>query len=197
MKPWHGVDQLLDAFARIHPQHPQAVLLLVGGGPKEADVLERAARDDLRRHVLCTGHVAHADIPGLLDRFDIAVAPYLPAEDFYFHPLKIVEYLAAGKPVIYPDQGDLGALVGEGGLSYLPGSVHQLADRVAQLLDDPVLRNDLARSAALRGARLDWSVIAQRVLDFAAGAPDAGRGDPVAALIPVGAGELDLAVRAP
>jgi glycosyltransferase involved in cell wall biosynthesis len=160
-------------------------------------VLERAGRGDLRGHVFCMGHVPHADIPGLMGRFDIAVAPYLPVEDFYFHPLKIVEYLAAGKPVIYPDQGDLAALVGPGGLSYLPGSVPQLADRLAQLLDDADLREELARSAAARGARLDWSVIAQRVLDFASGAPDAGRGDHVAALTPMGAGDLDLAVRAP
>jgi glycosyltransferase involved in cell wall biosynthesis len=196
MKPWHGVDQLLDAFARVHPRHPQAALLLIGAGPMEAAVIERAGRADLHGHVFCTGHVPHADVPALLGRVDIAVAPYLAVEDFYFHPLKIVEYLAAGKPVIYSDQGDLGSLVGPGGLSYRPGSAPQLADRLAQLLADPALRGGLARSAAERGARLDWSVIARRVLDFAAGAPDAGLGDPLEAPAPVGVGELDLAGRA-
>jgi glycosyltransferase involved in cell wall biosynthesis len=132
-----------------------------------------------------------------MGRFDIAVAPYLPVDDFYFHPLKIVEYLAAGKPVVYSDQGDLGALVGPGGLGYRPGSAPHLADRLDQLLADAALRGELASSAAVRGARLDWSVIAERVLEFAAGAPDPGRGDPLAALKPVGAGEPDLAGRAP
>jgi glycosyltransferase involved in cell wall biosynthesis len=196
MKPWHGVDQLLDAFARIHAQHPRAALLLVGTGPMEADVIERAGRADLHGHVFCTGHVPHADVPALLSRVDIAVAPYLPLEDFYFHPLKIVEYLAAGKPVIYSDQGDLGALVGPGGVGYLPGSTPRLADRLAQLLADTGLRGELARSAAQRGARLDWSVIAERVLDLATGAPHAGLGDPLAAPAPMDTGELDLAGRA-
>jgi glycosyltransferase involved in cell wall biosynthesis len=197
MKPWHGVDQLLDAFARIHPHNPQAALLLVGAGPKEAEVIERAGRADMRGHALCTGHVPHADVPGLVGRFDIAVAPYLPVEDFYFHPLKIVEYLSAGKPVIYSDQGDLRALVGPGGLGYPPGSAPRLADRLDQLLADAALRRGLARAAGVRGARLDWSVIAERVLDFAAGAPDAGLGDPLAALTSIGAGERNLAGRAP
>ncbi len=94
MKPWHGVDQLLDAFARVHPHHPQAALVLVGAGPKEAEVIERAGRADLRGRVFCMGHVPHDDVPALLGRFDIAVAPYLPVEDFYFHPLKIVERFA-------------------------------------------------------------------------------------------------------
>jgi glycosyltransferase involved in cell wall biosynthesis len=125
------------------------------------------------------------------------VAPYLPVEDFYFNPLKIVEYLAAGKPVIYSDQGDLGALVGSCGLGYLPGSVSELADRLAQLLGQPALRGGLARDAAARGARLDWSVIAERVLDFAAGAGDGGPGDPLPgdplpARTPIAVGERDL-----
>jgi glycosyltransferase involved in cell wall biosynthesis len=196
MKPWHGVEQLLEAFARIRPHSPQTVLLLVGAGPRRADVLERARRADLRGHVFCTGHVAHAAVPSLLARFDIAVAPYLPIEDFYFHPLKIVEYLAAGKPVIYPDQGDLRALVGQGGLSYRPGSVTQLADRLAQLLDDATLRGELASSAAARGARLDWTVIAERVLDFAVGASDAGLSDPAVPPASVPTGQRDIGTHA-
>jgi glycosyltransferase involved in cell wall biosynthesis len=197
MKSWHGVEQLLDAFARIHPRNPQAALVLVGAGPVQDDVIERAYRADLRGHVLCTGHVPHADVPSLLGRFDIAVAPYLPVADFYFNPLKVVEYLAAGKPVIYSDQGDLRALVGASGLGYLPGSVVQLADRLAQLLDQAALRRRLARSAAVRGARLDWTVIAERVVRFAAGADDAGLADPRSTMTPIAAGEPDLAARAP
>jgi glycosyltransferase involved in cell wall biosynthesis len=189
MKPWHGVMQLLEAFARVRSHSPQAVLLLVGAGPERADILHRAGRADLRGHVFCTGHVAHAAVPSLLGRFDIALAPYLPIEDFYFHPLKVVEYLAAGKPVIYPDQGDLRTLVGRGGLSYLPGSASQLADRLVQLLDDEALREELASAAAARGARLDWTVIAERVLDFAASAGAAGLSDPVAPPAPMAAGQ--------
>jgi glycosyltransferase involved in cell wall biosynthesis len=196
MKPWHGVEQLLDAFARIHPLNPQAALVLVGAGPGQDDVIERANRADLRGHVLCTGHVPHADVPSMLGRFDIAVAPYLPVEDFYFHPLKVVEYLAASKPVIYSDQGDLRALVGPGGLSYEPGSVPQLAERLAQLLGDAALRLRLARSAAVRGARLDWTVIAERVVRFAAGAPETELADPLSTLAPIAAVERDLAARA-
>jgi glycosyltransferase involved in cell wall biosynthesis len=171
--------------------------LLVGAGPGEAEVVERAGRADLRGHVVCTGHVPHAEVPSLVGRFDVAVAPYLPVEDFYFHPLKIVEYLAAGKPVIYPDQGDLSALVGAAGASYQPGSAPQLAERLAQLLGRAALRRELATHAAARGLRLDWSVIAERVLKFAARAHGGRPGYRRVALAPTGAGERDLAAGAP
>jgi glycosyltransferase involved in cell wall biosynthesis len=196
MKPWHGVEQLLEAFERVHPQRPQAALLLVGAGPGGAKVIDRVGRADLRGHAFYTGHLPHDEIPSLLGRFDIAVAPYLPVDDFYFHPLKIVEYLAAGKPVIYSDQGDLRALVGPAGLSYLPGSVPQLADRLAQLLDQPASRAGLAKDAAARGALLDWSVIAERVLDFAAGVQDGGLGDPPPTPTPIAARQRDVAAGA-
>jgi glycosyltransferase involved in cell wall biosynthesis len=172
MKPWHGVEQLMDAFAYVHRAHPEAVLVLVGTGPQEAHVIARASRGDLSGSVVCTGQVPHAEVPSVIARFDVAVAPYLPAERFYFHPLKVVEYLAAGKPVIYADQGDLRELVGSGGLHYAPGSTSQLAARLTQALANATLRGELAARSTARGAGLDWSVIAERVLRFAAGAPD-------------------------
>jgi glycosyltransferase involved in cell wall biosynthesis len=196
MKPWHGVGQLLEAFARIHQDNPQAALVLVGSGPGQAEVFERACRSDLLGHALCAGHVPHADVPSLLARFDIAVAPYLPVEDFYFHPLKVVEYLAAGKPVIYSDQGDLRAIVGPGGLGYEPGSETQLAERLAQLLGDPALRTRLASAAADRGARFDWAAIAERVVRFAAGGPDAGLAESLETVTPMAASARDLAADA-
>ncbi len=184
MKPWHGVQRLLEAFARVRPDHPQAALAFVGSGPMEQRLAERVDELALRGGVIFTGAAPHAQIPSLVRRIDVAVAPYEPLEDFYFHPLKVVEYLAAGKPVIYSDQGDLRALVGSAGLGFEPGSVGELALRLGRLLGDPALRAELAANAAVRGGRLDWTAIAERVLRFASGAcdqPTAGRSAPGAA----------------
>jgi hypothetical protein len=75
--------------------------------------------------------------------------------------------------------------------------VAELAEGLTRLLDQPALRVGLARDAAVRGARLDWPVIAERVLDFATGDTDAGPGDPLATLTPTAAAERDLAAGAP
>jgi glycosyltransferase involved in cell wall biosynthesis len=98
--------------------------------------------------------------------------------------------------VIYSDQGDLRGLVGPGGLGYHPGSVPQLADRMTRLLEDPALRHGVASAAAIRGARLDWTVIAERVVRFATGAPHAAVADPLETLTPIAAEERDLAAGA-
>jgi glycosyltransferase involved in cell wall biosynthesis len=98
--------------------------------------------------------------------------------NFYFHPLKIVEYLAAGVPVVYPDQGDLREMVGTAGLAYAPGALDQLAGRLTRLMNDHVLRRDLARAAMRRGAEFDWDRVAERVLEFAS-VPDNAPAQPI------------------
>jgi glycosyltransferase involved in cell wall biosynthesis len=171
MKAWHGVGLLLDAFAAVRVRLPGARLVLVGTGPEEASLRRRASMPDLAGSVAFTGHVPHEQVPGLLKRFDVAVAPYLPQADFYFYPLKVVEYLAAGVPVIYSEQGHLADLVGPAGLPYQPGSADQLADRVLTVLNDEALRSALAKETVGRTAGYDWDTVASRVLAFATGHP--------------------------
>ncbi len=177
MKAWHGVADLLDAFAHASgtQRGPAPALLLVGNGPERDALLSRAAAPDLAGRVLFTGAQPHEHVPALVRRFDVGVAPYRPVPDFYFHPLKIVEYLAAGVPVVYPDQGDLRGLVGGAGLGYAPGDAGDLADRLSALMNDDVLRRDMAAEATRRGADLDWSRVAERVLQLACAPESASR----------------------
>jgi glycosyltransferase involved in cell wall biosynthesis len=169
MKPWHGVADLLDAFARTSAprSEPAPALLLVGAGPEEEALRRRATAPDLTGRVEFTGAQAHDAIPAFVRRFDVAVAPYRAVPNFYFHPLKILEYLAAGVPVVYPDQGDLRDLVGAAGLAYPPGECDELAGRLTALLHNHVLRRELAQAAERRGGEFDWRRIAERVLEFA------------------------------
>jgi glycosyltransferase involved in cell wall biosynthesis len=169
MKPWHGVAELLDAFAEVSAARSVSapVLLLVGDGPELAALKRRAAAPDLAGRVVFTGAQPHDAIPALVRRFDVAVAPYQAMPGFYFHPLKVVEYLAAGVPVVYPEQGDLRALVGDAGLGYPPGDTAALTGRLTRLIGDHLLRRDLAVAAGSRGAALDWRRTAEGVLALA------------------------------
>ena len=175
MKPWHGVADLLDAFACTSAprSEPAPVLMLVGAGPEEDALRRRATARDLAGRVIFAGAQPHDAIPAFVRRFDVAVAPYRPMPNFYFHPLKIVEYLAAGVPVVYPDQGGLRELVGAAGLAYPPGACDHIAGRLTRLLNNHALRHVLAQAAERRGAEFDWQRTARRVLEFAF-VPDSG-----------------------
>src|SRR5690606_26431066 len=98
---------------------PRARLLLVGEGPQAASLRRQAAELGISDAVIFTGAVAPADVPGYLGEMDIAVAPY-PApsgdldggQDSYFSPLKVLEYMAAGLPVVASAVGQVPELLG-------------------------------------------------------------------------------------
>ena len=162
MKPWHGVVDLVAAFARVAPARPDANLVLVGTGPEE-DAVRAAVPAGLSRRVHLFGSLPHTDVPGVVARFDVAVAPYRPSEDFYFCPLKVLEYLAAGRPVVYPPLGDVPELAGPGGRPFPPGDVGGLAAVLARLLDDPDERGRLARHSREHSRHWTWDRAAEAV----------------------------------
>lgn len=179
MKPWHGVDDLVSAFAAIASRHPRAHLVMVGEGPESDPLRRRISIEGLSARVHLLGAVGHDRIPAMLRCFDIAAAPFRPSPGFYFGPLKVYEYLAAGLPVVYPDIGDLAETIGAGGVPYDPGDVAGLAVALDGLLTDSRRRHLVGAAAKLAGAGHSWASAARSisaVIDAAAAAriPAAG-----------------------
>jgi len=169
LKPWHGVETLIEAVALLRCDLPETRLVLVGDGPRR-DQLEDLAR---RRGVplTATGAIAPAEVPRHLRAMDVAAAPY-PAGDqaAYFSPLKVLEYLAAGIPVVASDTGQVPQLLdhGRSGVLVEPGEAAALADGLRALATDPDRRRRLAaagRARVLVGHR--WTHVAATSLDLA------------------------------
>jgi glycosyltransferase involved in cell wall biosynthesis len=166
MKRWHGLHELLDAFAAVHEMHPDGVLVLCGSGPEEQSLREHVNRNrQLRECVRLMDALPHDDVPALLATFDIGVAPYLATRDFYFSPLKVVEYLAAGLPVVHPRLGDMCEVVADAGIAYDPNDGSALAAALAEMLGDPLRRRQCAAAARERARWFSWEAAAAGVED--------------------------------
>lgn len=160
LKPWHGVESLIQILDRL----PSGVrLLIVGDGPQRTYLEKLANERGLGRRVVFTGSVRHAEMPEHLAAMDVGVAPYLPQDDFYFSPLKVIEYLAAGLPVVGSDQGDMGLLVGNAGILVPAGDLSALTAAITSLATDGDLRGRLAKAARAQARGQDWSKVAERV----------------------------------
>ncbi|NTU84156.1 MAG: glycosyltransferase, partial [Chloroflexales bacterium] len=113
-----------------------------------------------------TGAVPYGAIPGLLAEAELGVAPFttaphpaLRAAGFFWSPLKIYEYMAAGLPVVTAAIPPLSEVVRDGceGALYPEGDVPALAAAVARLLDDPAAACAMGRAARARVAeRYSW-----------------------------------------
>lgn len=168
-KPWHGVTLLLDVFAAVATHRPNLRLLAVGDGPELALARARASEADLVDKVLLPGRVAHADIPTWLAAMDLTVAPYLPQPDFYFSPMKIVESLAAGRPVIAPRIGQIPELVADGktGLLFEAGDANDLVLALSTLIDDQLLRQKMSVAARNSASTRSWTATVAKILELA------------------------------
>jgi glycosyltransferase involved in cell wall biosynthesis len=175
LKPWHGLRTLVQAFDRLHAIDAAARLLVVGDGPErsqlEADLTARGLQDAVHR----TGPADPVEIPGLLASMDAAVAPYPNLRDFYFSPLKVYEYMAAGCAVAASRIGQLDGLIEHevSGLLCAPGDPRELAEALLRLRSEPALRGRLGEAARAKVRQAHtWESTARRIIHLAGMAPD-------------------------
>jgi len=170
LKPWHGLDNLIEAFVLLHRNQPSARLLIVGDGPKR-DHLESALKSyGLADAAHFTGAVVPDQVPKLLAKMDVAVAPYPESQAFYFSPLKVLEYMAAGLPVVASCIGQITSLIQHDydGILCPPGEPTALAQALEQLMLSPVLCQALGREARRTVEQSHgWHSVTQRIFKLA------------------------------
>ena len=167
LKPWHGVSVLIEAFARLNANGANTRLLVVGDGPEKEKLSKDIAHRGLKKNVRFTGEVDPAQIPAMLASMDVAVAPYPKLENFYFSPLKVFEYMAAGLPVVASRIGQLERMIqhGENGFLTEPGDAVALGELLENLLRDEDLRTRVGTAAREKILREHtWDAMLDRVL---------------------------------
>jgi glycosyltransferase involved in cell wall biosynthesis len=94
----------------------------------------------------------------------VALAPYPEHRFFYFCPIKVIEYMAAGLPVVSTDQGDVPTILDKAGVVVPGGDTHAFADAVDQLLGDAELRRRLGTRARHRAlSTFTWDRTARAI----------------------------------
>jgi glycosyltransferase involved in cell wall biosynthesis len=170
LKPWHGTETLLAAFRELQATVANAHLLIVGDGPGREHLENYAQTNHLNGTVTFTGNVPYDDIPHYMAAMDIAVAPYIPNENFYYSPIKIFEYMAMGKPVVAGKIGQVEEVItdGETGLLFEPGNIAALQTALAQLANDLPLCRRLGENArAWVETERTWDNNARQVIEIA------------------------------
>jgi glycosyltransferase involved in cell wall biosynthesis len=140
LKPWHDTRTLVHAVGLLRRNGVETHLLVVGDGPERGRVEELVRAEGIAEATTFTGAVPHEHVPAYLAAVDVAAAPYRSSDNFYFSPLKLFEYLAAARPVVAADVGQIAHCVrpGRTGCLYRPGDVPGLARAIAALLRDPL-----------------------------------------------------------
>jgi glycosyltransferase involved in cell wall biosynthesis len=162
----HAVDLLIDAFALVRKAAPDAILLLVGSGEDYDGLRAQTEALDLGAAVRFAGRVPPAEAPKYYALADVSVDPVKDDEASRGRcPLKIIESLAMGTPVVTGAVGDRAELLAQGGGIVVPaGDARHLAEALLSVLLDPAKARQLKVEAL---ASRDRYYCDQLIRDFA------------------------------
>ena len=181
-RPWHAAEDLIRAVATCRDRGVAIHVRLLGAGPRWQAARRAATALKVDSSAEWLGAVPHAAVPGHLQAADVGLAPFSPeafsalALGWFWSPIKIFEYLAAGLPVVTADLPELRALLPDEVASFYPaGQPEALADRLAHLASNRAILRRMSRAARdLAERRYTWDAQAQiveRVLTEAAAEP--------------------------
>jgi glycosyltransferase involved in cell wall biosynthesis len=164
--PWKGVDVLIEAIAR----RPDLRGLVVGGHPGERDLARLQALAHARGiadRVEFTGWRPPQDVAASLARCHALALPNVRStiSERYTSPLKLFDYLAAGRPIVASDLPAIREVLTDqvNGLLVEPGRADVLADALGRVLDDGALAERLSRKAFDDADRYSWDARAGRL----------------------------------
>ena len=165
---YEGVEYIVEAAEKLRERgYKNFAVLIVGDGAVLDNVKSRVDDLALNDLVVFTGRVPHDEIEDYYSIVDICPLPRkgLPVCEMV-SPLKPFEAMAMGKAVVSSDVAALAEIIQDGvtGLLHKKDDVDDLADKLAQLIDDPELNRSIGLSAREWVlAERDWKVIAKRV----------------------------------
>ncbi|MDB5373265.1 MAG: hypothetical protein JWP04_1907, partial [Belnapia sp.] len=167
VRDWHGLDGVVRAIAAWQGS-PRLALLVVGEGPARPGLEALAAELGIADRVRFTGLAERHAIPGHVALFDVALQPAAVA---YASPLKVFEYMAAGRAIVAPDQPNLREVLEHDRTALLfdPAVPGAMWAAVVRLAGDPALRARLgaAARAEIIAADRTWAGNARRAVALA------------------------------
>jgi glycosyltransferase involved in cell wall biosynthesis len=150
-EPYQGLDHLVDAMPAVLEAHPDVVFVLVGA-TQDSDLADdarvRALLDEGRLRIL--PRQDRHTIPSFLAMADVLVSPRSYGDNV---PLKVFDYMAAGKPIVATDIKAHRAVLDRDCAMLVEVSGQALTEGIRRVLADVGLAETLAERALLRSGR--------------------------------------------
>jgi len=171
LHPWKGVDTLIRAMKHVTRG---AQLTIVGGNSARiAELRALAASVGVGNKVIFVGPVEPGRRFEWIHRADVCLLPLTATSigSRYTSPLKLFEYLAAGKPIVVSDLPSMRAVLEHDKHAVLveDASPEGFATAIERLLAQPALRTRLGNAAREHAKNFTWKARAERIQKFASG----------------------------
>ncbi len=165
----HGgqyVELFIDAATGLSKKMPGVKFMIVGSGYRLLELKKYSEATGLDGRLIFSEYVHHNEVPFYIAAADICVACFEKSDITECKsPLKIVEYLASGKPIVASRVGEVERMIGDAGILTEPGDAFSLESGIETLLNDEGLRMNFAVKARARAEnKYNWADTADSLL---------------------------------
>jgi len=133
IEPLKGIFELVEAFAVVVAEHPNARLVIAGEGPSEDELRGRCENLGIAGQVTFAGRIPYEELGATFDSVDCLVLPSY-SEGM---PLSVLEAAAHHRPLIVTDVGDMRALFGDRVRICPPRDAAALREALLDAVADP------------------------------------------------------------
>jgi 1,2-diacylglycerol 3-alpha-glucosyltransferase len=162
LAPEKNWDTLLQAFARLLPEHPKLRLVIIGDGPGREDLEQLAEEVGVANRVTFTGALPFDQIPTYLKAADI----FTFASVTETQGLVTIEAMAAGLPVVAVNASGTRDIVKHGKQGFLvDNDADALAKGIRKLLSDPERLGRFRENALKRASQFDINRLGQQLVE--------------------------------
>ena len=168
---WQGLELLVAAMAKLVVERSVRLRIVGRGRSRQRKLLAKQIRKlGLDAHISVEPAVPHHEVPMLIAAADVCVAPLALNDRNVTQgccPIKVIEYMASGRPIVAANLPVVRELVREDvdALLFSPDDPDDLAQQIARLLDDRSLAERLAANAAERAqTNFTWHAAQKKLL---------------------------------
>ena len=142
---YQGIDILINAAPLVIEKIPDTRFLLVGDGPMRKAWGNKVQEAGIQDKFIFTGYVPYRDVPNYIGVMDVCVAPH-KKETNQASPVKLFDYMAAGRPIVASDIDVVREIVSDSGCAILtsPDNDEDWAKAILSLISDQQLRMFMA-----------------------------------------------------
>ena len=161
-----GLDTMAAAYARLRNAGHDVSLTIVGRIPK--DLRDQVAVLEGDPNVAFFEFLEKERLFERIASSAVCVVPFKDVTDLaQTYPIKVLEYMALGKPVIVSNIGGMAELVedGETGLHFRADDPADLAEKILLIKAEPKTAARLGENARRKSLAFDYAVKGQGIMD--------------------------------
>lgn len=165
-----GIDTMLQALSVL--KDSSTIMVFVGGRNNEIEEYQKMAESlGVREKTIFIPAVPSSLIPSYEKAMDILVIPYPDQPHFrkYGFPMKVYEYMASKKPILYSDLPIMKEMLADSAVSFEADNHNDLSQKIKDVVEQKIDTDALVQHAYEKVKDATWLARAEHIISFVSG----------------------------